>query len=142
MEGVEQRFAKGEVIIHQGEKGDRAYLIKSGSVLIYGLLDDGRRVPIEKLQTGDTFGEMYLLCEEQNRSASVVALEECIMDVFFEDHMVNEYRKMGPLQKAFNRNLVGRLNKMNDRYLNKSAAVPQQPQGSARVKSDGKCLGD
>ena len=71
---VERQFPRGAVIFEEGQRGDSAYLIWSGRVLIVkGELASptvlGTRGP------GEFIGEMALL-EGQPRSASVVAIED------------------------------------------------------------------
>ncbi|MEM7012429.1 MAG: serine/threonine-protein kinase [Verrucomicrobiota bacterium] len=85
-------FDKGEVIIEQGEPGDCAYIIKSGSCEAYREVD-GERVSLEVMNKGTVFGEVALITHKE-RSAAVVALEEVeayrIRDVHFKsefDHM-------------------------------------------------------
>ncbi len=80
-------YAKGEVIFHEGEKGNCAYLIDHGRVE----LRIGRGVdatPIAVLGVGDFFGEMAVL-DNAHRSASAVALEPCEL-VEVSKNQINE----------------------------------------------------
>ena len=67
-------FARGDVIIREGDASDGFYLVKSGEVEVY--TDRGGYVFINKLKSGEFFGELAALTG-QPRSASVRALGPC-----------------------------------------------------------------
>ncbi len=60
---------KGETIFHEGDAGDSMYIIKSGSVGVYGMAEDSE-VFVAALHRGDFFGEMALLTGKP-RSATI-----------------------------------------------------------------------
>lgn len=64
-------FKTGEVIFIQGEPGDAAFLVESGSVVIFQSIN-GRRVEIGTLSAGEIFGEMAVI-DEGRRMATAVA---------------------------------------------------------------------
>lgn len=66
-----REYAPGEVICHQGEPGDRMYVIQAGRVEV--LREEGdAEVVLRELAAGDVFGEMAII-ERQPRSATVRA---------------------------------------------------------------------
>jgi CRP/FNR family cyclic AMP-dependent transcriptional regulator len=65
-------FPKNTVIISEGDRTHSVYLIRSGAVKVFLLSENGKRVDINVLESGDYFGEMVL--DEGPRSASVVTL--------------------------------------------------------------------
>jgi len=65
-------FPKNTVIINEGERTHSVYLIRSGRVKVFLRSEDGNKVDIKVLESGDFFGEMVL--DEGPRSASVVAM--------------------------------------------------------------------
>jgi NADH dehydrogenase len=65
-----ERFEAGEVIIKQGELGDRMYLITEGEVEVLREDLEGRQTVLATLGPGEYFGEMALL-SKQLRSATV-----------------------------------------------------------------------
>ena len=72
--GSPKRFAKGEVIIKEGDRDDATlYLITAGWVRVSAAEPDGKQIVIDEYGPGDFVGEMAL--DGQPRSASVVALE-------------------------------------------------------------------
>jgi Na+:H+ antiporter len=70
---LKPRFAvPGEVLIHQGERGDAMYFICSGEVEVHAA---GQSI---KLARGEFFGEMALLLA-QPRQADVTAVSYCLL---------------------------------------------------------------
>ena len=101
-----------------GDPRGRTYLLKRGTVLVCREHpEDGRRVPIEKLEPGELFGEMYLMSNPHLRNASVVALDEVLVDVFFEESIAQDLETVSPVLKAVFKGLTRRLTKMTDHYV-------------------------
>jgi len=73
-------FKKGEEIIVEGEPGDCAYIIEQGSVEVSKLTPHGEKQVLSVLERSEIFGEMGLI-DGLPRSATVTALENCIMSV-------------------------------------------------------------
>ena len=67
-------FHDGEVIIRQGEPGDRMYIVQTGTVAVIAH-KNGQDFQITNLKTGDVFGEMALF-QQETRSATVRAVGE------------------------------------------------------------------
>ena len=68
----ERTFDSGETIFAEGELGRTMYVLREGEVEVSRRSDTGHRVPIVRLGSGETFGEMTLV-ELQPRSGTVVA---------------------------------------------------------------------
>jgi putative ABC transport system ATP-binding protein len=73
MEAV--KVAAGQVIIREGDEGDRFYLVRQGRVVVQR---GPERQTIVELGEGDFFGEMALLTG-QPRNATVVAMEDSVL---------------------------------------------------------------
>ena len=69
----QRNFASGDYLFREGEPGDEAYLIKSGSVEI-SRRQGNRDTPLAKVGRGGIIGEMALI-DDQPRMASARALE-------------------------------------------------------------------
>lgn len=69
------RYAKGEVIFHQGDVGTALFIIRKGEVAIRLSSEDGKEVTLQLLDRGDFFGELALL-DGEPRSTDAVAREE------------------------------------------------------------------
>ena len=74
----EVTFQDGDVIIQEGELGDKMYILKSGKVSVYKreLGASSKNKYIRTLEPPSFFGE-YALVSNSPRTASVVATESC-----------------------------------------------------------------
>ena len=70
----EQKFAKGAVIVSEGDPGDALYVVRSGEVKVVLIGEDGREVILNLLTVGDHFGELSLI-DGRPRSAHVVGTQ-------------------------------------------------------------------
>ncbi|MDR0527195.1 MAG: cyclic nucleotide-binding domain-containing protein [Spirochaetaceae bacterium] len=76
-------YNDGEIIFAEFERGDKFYLIQSGSVEIIKTFGEASKT-IDILKPGETFGEMALL-EDSPRSATAIALGETKLTAFGRD---------------------------------------------------------
>ena len=68
-----RRFADGEIVVRQGERGESFFVVAGGEVLVKrDVDDDDGGVVLAKLRRGSVFGELALISDEP-RHASVVA---------------------------------------------------------------------
>ena len=67
-------FSPGEVIFHEGGRGEKMFIIKSGEVALSKKIDE-MEVPLLNLKAGAVFGEMALV-DNQPRSATARAISE------------------------------------------------------------------
>jgi len=72
---IVEKFKPGDVILQEGEFGDKVCLLINGRVKVLKLADTKGKILFE-MSEGDFFGEMALI-DLRPRSASVVALGEC-----------------------------------------------------------------
>ena len=70
-----RRFAKGEVVCHEGDPGESLHLVRSGRLAVRVSTTGGDTATLSVLSPGDAFGELALLRESHERTATVVALE-------------------------------------------------------------------
>ena len=71
-----RRFAKGEVVVHEGDPADSLHLVESGMLAVRVTTADGASATLNVLGPGSYFGELSLLDgHPPTRSATVVALE-------------------------------------------------------------------
>ena len=71
-----RRFAKGEVVFHEGDAADALHLVISGHLVVQVNTADGSRVTLNVLGPGSHVGELALVhgAEPEPRSATVLAL--------------------------------------------------------------------
>jgi len=77
LDALAQRMGKIDVnsrniVCHQGDPGDRFYVLLNGSLKVVTTCEDGHEVVLSMLGPGTTFGEIALL-DGKARSASVIA---------------------------------------------------------------------
>ena len=63
-------------MIRQGDSGDTVFLVVEGAVEVVKEKEDGTQRVLDRIGTGDAFGEMALL-EGSRRSATIRTLEPC-----------------------------------------------------------------
>ena len=70
-----RRFRRGEVVFHAGDAANSLHLLISGHVSVQVTTSAGDTAILTVLGPGSSFGEMALLAEEGERSATVTALD-------------------------------------------------------------------
>ena len=103
-----QDFKPGQIILRKGDRGEKLFIILSGSVEIIG--DYG--TSIASLGKGEIFGEMSLLTGNPV-STKVRVLEETKAMYISASHFRMIINRYSPLQMYFARLLVQRLAKSN-----------------------------
>jgi CRP/FNR family cyclic AMP-dependent transcriptional regulator len=103
-----KRFARGAVIVSQGDDTDTLYVIASGRTKVCISDDEGKEVIVSLMGPGDYFGEMSLV-DDHPRSASIEALEPSELVVVGKDEFKASLARNFDMSLAFMRCLVGRL---------------------------------
>ena len=81
-------FKKGDDIIEEGTLGDCAYILEKGSVEVSKLSPQGVKQVLGILEKSEIFGEMGLI-DGLPRSATVTALEDCVVCIFTKETFNN-----------------------------------------------------
>ena len=126
------KFKKDEIIIEEGTLGNCAYIIDEGSVEVSKLSPHGKKQVLGILEKSEIFGEMGLI-DGLPRSATVTALENCVMSVCsketFNSLADHNPEALIPIFKVLVRRLrstlalVEDMQKNNDHSLVKDAAL-------------------
>ena len=74
----ENHVPKGEILFHEGDKGDRMYIVQKGEIAISINVGDGEEMEVSRIGEGSFFGEMSII-EQGIRSATCRAIDECIL---------------------------------------------------------------
>lgn len=101
------RYAAGDVIFGEGDKGDAMYVVRTGEITVER---DGRIM--ETLGAGDIFGEMALI-DGAPRSATARAKTDCEVAPINEKTFLFLVHETPFFAIAVMRTLAGRLRHMN-----------------------------
>lgn len=115
--GRRRRFARGEVVFHQGDPADSLHLVQSGRFLISVTAPRGNTAALAVRGPNQAFGEMALVSDDATRSATVSALERAeTLAVYRTDF--HTLRAQHPvMNELLIRLLAGRVRTMNDRLV-------------------------
>jgi len=72
---IHRNYRKNNLILLEEDFGDTLFIIKTGSVKITRINEEGKEVILSILRDGEFFGEMSLF-DGESRSANVVAMED------------------------------------------------------------------
>jgi len=100
-------YLKGQTIFKEGDPGNLAYLIRSGSVDIYKVMNN-KKILLERLQPGEIFGEMSIISKEP-RSANAGANEYTELVVINQKDLEVSINKSLPIVQALANLLIKRL---------------------------------
>ncbi|MCB1532513.1 MAG: cyclic nucleotide-binding domain-containing protein [Alphaproteobacteria bacterium] len=116
---LERRFIpEGTLVMRQGDPGNCAYLIQSGTVSVY-TEKDGKKVEHARLGAGEIFGEMALVFDEP-RSASVKAVKDTSLIILTREAFKQKLNKTDPTIKAIVGMLIKRVGKANEKLAAKN----------------------
>lgn len=104
-------FGKGEMVIHEGDDGNCAYLIQSGSVRVFTVHNE-REIEFTRLHPGDIFGEMALIYGGK-RTASIQAVDPCNLIVISRSTFEHKIRRSDPTIRAIVRMMSERVKKVS-----------------------------
>ncbi|KPA18170.1 transcriptional regulator, Crp/Fnr family [Candidatus Magnetomorum sp. HK-1] len=100
-------FLKGQTIFKEGDPGNLAYLIRSGTVDIYKVMNN-KKILLERLNPGEIFGEMSIISKEP-RSAHAIANEYTELVVINQKDLEVSINKSLPIVQALANLLIKRL---------------------------------
>jgi CRP/FNR family cyclic AMP-dependent transcriptional regulator len=75
--GTRRSYAKGRLLIEEGDVGDTIYIILSGRLRAFSSGDGGREITYGTYGPGEYVGEMSLDGGERSASVEVIARAEC-----------------------------------------------------------------
>ena len=109
---------KGQVIFKEGQKSSVAYMLKSGRVTMFRVLNN-KKVVLARATPGQIFGEEGLVGGEK-RIANAVAEEPCELIVMERDTFQAMLLKSpGPIQRLM-RHLIEQMRTVNERVAESS----------------------
>ncbi|MBF0329537.1 MAG: cyclic nucleotide-binding domain-containing protein [Nitrospirae bacterium] len=114
-------FYKGQLICKEGQTGETAFLVKSGSVTIYKTVNNNQ-VTLAHIKPGHVFGEMGVLSGEP-RTASAVADDFCEIIIIDKEVLEQHLRESPKIIQAITKSAIDRLHRT-------SKKVSDQPVGN------------
>lgn len=106
------RFRDGEVIFREGEPGDQAYIVESGSVKIAKLIG-GRPIILGTIERNGVFGEMALI-DESERIATATAIAETMCIPVPKEVIRRQLASSDALVQKLVQVLLGNARNLND----------------------------
>jgi CRP-like cAMP-binding protein len=101
----EEQISSGEAIFNEGDGGTNFYVIVLGSVVVQKNRD-GQSEEVAHLGTGSYFGEMAVVDENHERSATIVAHESTTLLSFSQAALEKIFEKDHALAHHFYKSLA------------------------------------
>ena len=114
---VRHRYARGEVVFHEGDLADTVHLVAEGRVVVRRVTVAGDAVILAVVGPAELLGEVAMLSPEGRRTTTVVALEPtATMTVTFGDleRLRRDHPAVDALLLAL---LAGRVRRLSDHLL-------------------------
>ena len=120
--GTKKKFLqKGEVLFRDGEPGDAAFIVDSGAIGIYKLVE-GEEVELAVLNPGELFGEMAIV-DGSKRMAHALAKEESVVIMIPSSVLDARQKKADPFIKALMKILVNNLRSVHQSYMRRARSL-------------------
>ena len=112
-----RRFAKREVLFHEGDPATTLHLLDRGRVLARVTTPLGDVATLDVLVAGDVVGEMALISGQTRRAATVVALEYTETLAIEQETFSTLCRDIPTITRAVMQLLAGRIRQLDARLL-------------------------
>jgi CRP/FNR family transcriptional regulator, cyclic AMP receptor protein len=109
----EIKLRRGQVLFHEGDSGDRLFVVVEGKVKLGRTSADGRENLIAVLGPGQMFGELSLFAPGP-RSATVTAVTDAAMMSLTHDEMLRWLHGRPEVARGLLLQLASRLRKVSD----------------------------
>lgn len=114
-------FQKGEKVFREGDPGDAAYIVESGSIGIFKTVE-GEDIQLATMGDGELFGEMAII-DGSRRMAHAVALEDSVIVSLPRAGLEAMLAKQEPLVKTLIQILVDNLRNVHEVYMKRPRSV-------------------
>lgn len=122
---LDRRFyPAGEIVIEQGNIGNRAFLIESGRVEIFMRDDSGHTVKIAEAGPGAIIGEMAMLTGAR-RSASIKTLENAVLIVISQRDIEDSIGQPNGLFQHVMKVMAERLRDTNSKLMRQNMELKE-----------------
>ena len=120
-----RRFARGEVIFHEGDPGDALHIIAKGHVAVRATTRLGDVATFRVLGPDDIFGEQALLVTDAHRAATAVALEVVETHTLHRDDFEDLRRNHPEIDRFLVEGLVLQVRRLSA-HLQEALFVPSE----------------
>ncbi|WP_101525618.1 MULTISPECIES: Crp/Fnr family transcriptional regulator [Nocardioides] len=110
---AETKLRRGEVLFHEGDSGDRLYIVTDGKVKLGRSAADGRENLLAVMGPGQMFGELSLF-DPGPRSATVTAVTDAGFASLSHDDLLLWLEGRPMVARSLLSQLAARLRKSND----------------------------
>lgn len=108
-----QDYPPASLIFREGESGDQAFMVLSGSVEI-STVHKGKRIMLARLGEGALFGELALF-NAQPRNASAVTVDGCRLRIIDKTEMLSRVGALDPFSRHWVSYLIDRITDLSAR---------------------------
>jgi len=115
--GVTRRYAKGSVLINEGDESDSLYVILDGKVKVYLSDENGKEVILRIQGAGEYFGELAII-DSAPRSASVITVETTRISVVTRAGFEQCMRENDDVALQLIRSLAARVRSLTENVRN------------------------
>ena len=110
---AEARLRRGDVLFHEGDSGDKLYVVLDGKVKLGRTSSDGRENLLAILGPGQMFGELSLF-DPGPRSATVTAVTDATFGSLSHEDLLKWLEGRPQVARGLLSQLASRLRKSND----------------------------
>lgn len=110
----EEHYTRKQIIFHEGDNANTAYIIRNGEVEILKRADHGE-IKLATLTDGEVFGEMGLFERDGTRSATARAIQDTVVDTVSHDEFDKLLGQCPPRILPIIQTVLNRLRSSNQR---------------------------
>jgi len=110
-----RKYPKGSMIILEEEYGDIVFIVKTGTIKVTRVNDEGREVILSLMGENDIVGEMSII-DGEARSANVLAQENCELYAIRSEDFLQLLRNNFEISFALMEELANRIRK-SDQHI-------------------------
>ena len=108
-----KRYGQDELLLTAAEAYGRVGVLLQGEVQVYRPGEDGRRVVMNRLTTGEVFGAAALFGEAESYVTEIAALRPCVVLFLSQELVTGWMRAHFPVAENYIRFLTGRIRFLN-----------------------------
>ena len=121
-----RRFAKGEVIFHEGDPGETLHLMAGGRVAVRLATPLGDQITLRIIGPGGWFGEFPRPARSAPRNASIVALEPAETLVLHRDQIADISERVPAFERVVADALIAEVRRLSAALLESALRAGRQ----------------